>query len=643
MTERSTGARRSDEEILAALDAAPDAYAAFYRRHVGGLLRHLTRRTQDPALAADLCAEAFAAVLESAHRFQPRRGSAAARLYTIADRLLEQHARRGTAPDRARRRLGLAPLEPPREAVAASGPRLDGGFFAYLEEELVAAARFRAGRRVRWAELPRPSRAALRGAIAGAVALGLVALAAALVLRGGDEDNASAERSAATLPPSVRFRLLPMQPLAICPQPVRQALGNGGAVAGIALLRRPQRDADALPFAAGRLPIGTFDPRSTRRATHTRLWSAVHVVPSPEVAADGECGSHVGPGLCLVADEREFRCFTAVDVAWGRAVARTTASTLVGIVPDGVERVTVPGLGPPVSAEVVDNVYEARVDAPAGVGIELAFDGAGRDGCRRTVDPQLLSEVALLRDNPRPSPEFPQAARDALGHWQLDAVVDEGARFWGGGEAVEFWAVPVVPRGRPECAPAARVCVVAVAERPGGAAQCVLGRNRRGQNWSLGQLFPDQSVIFGTVPDGVTEVRVTHHGETAVVDAHDNVFGGVLPFPYRTRDVPRVELVRGRADVEPLVGIVDAGGPVDDVVARLHGRGYDTLHEITPGRTLPPRSIVYWWPGTESLEQAFEVAGTAGVQAVEPIRDTERIPRPVLDTKAPIVLVVGGR
>jgi Sigma-70 region 2 len=623
-----------DDGILASLDSDPDVFAVFYRRHAGRLLDYLERRTDDPRLAAELCAETFAVALSTAHRFDPERDAPGAWLDGISRRLVARAEYRGAPDDRARRRLGLAPLAP--------GDR----FPRELEEELVEAARFRAGRRARRPALPRPSPAVLRGAIAGAAALALVLVAAALLLRGGDDDTAAGERSAAAPPPAnVRFRLLPMQPLAICPQPVRQSLSGEDASFGIALLRRPQRDADALPFAAGRLSIGTFDPRATRRATHTRLWSAVHVVPSLDVAAAGECGSHVGPGLCLVADEREFRCFTAVDVAWGRAVARTTASTLVGIVPDGVERVTVHRAGPPVSAEVVGNVYEARVYVPAGVGIELAFDGAGRggDGCRRAVDRQLLSEVALLRDNPQPSYELPQAAREALAHWQLDAIVDDGARYWGGGGGVNFWAVPVVPRGRPDCAPATRVCVVAASEGSNAAAQCGLGRDRGGRNWWLGRLFPDQSLIFGTVPDGVTRVRVSHAGGTTVVDAHDNVFGGVLPFPFSQRGESRVEYVRGPAAVELPVGIVDAGGWVGDVVARLQAHGHDTLHEITPGRTLPPRSIVYWWVGRATLEEAFEVAETAGVEQVEPISDTARIPVPVLDTDAPIVVVVGRR
>lgn len=642
MAERSTGARQSDEEILASLDAAPDAIAVFYRRHAGTLWSHLERRTQDPALAADLCAETFAVIVDSAHRSDPRAGSAAARLYTTADSLLEHYSRRGTAQHRARRRLGMAPLEAPLEAIAAAGPRLDAGFFADLQEELVDAARYRARQRARRPALPRPSPAALRRTVAGAVAVALVVVAAALLLRGGDGATVAGDRSAAPPPPApVRFRLVPMQPLAICPQPVQQS-ADGNAISGISLLERPQRDTDALPFAAGRLPIGTFDPRSTRRATHTRLWSAVHVVPSLDVAAGGECGAHVGPGLCLVADADEFRCFTAVDVAWGRAVARTSADTLVGIVPDGVERVTVRAIGPPVSAEVVDNVYEARADVPAGVGVELAFDGAGGAGCRRTIAPELLAEVALLRNRTQPRDRLPAAARAALQHWPLDAVVEEGARYWGGGRPVDFWAVPVVPRGRSDCAPASRVCVVA-ASSSAGAAQCVLDRKRSEQNWWLGQLYPDQSLIFGTVPDGVTRVRVSHAGGTAVVDAHDNVFGGVLPIPYRERGGTRVDLVRGPAEVKPRVGIVDGGGRVSDVVGALHAHGYDTLDEITPGVKTQPRTSVYWWPGRGTSEEALEVARVVVAGDVIPIRDTARIPLPVLEPHAPIVVVVGER
>ena len=73
-----------DDAILAGLDEAPEAFALFYRRHVAGLLGYFLRRTDDPELAADLCAETFAAALDGAHRsirraVQPSRGCTGSR------------------------------------------------------------------------------------------------------------------------------------------------------------------------------------------------------------------------------------------------------------------------------------------------------------------------------------------------------------------------------------------------------------------------------------------------------------------------------------------------------------------------------------------------------------------------------------
>jgi RNA polymerase sigma-70 factor (ECF subfamily) len=108
---------RSDEALLAALDDEPEAFAIFYRRHVSALLAYFARRTRDPELAADLCAETFAAALAGAHRFRPERGPAVAWLYGIARRLLAHARRRGVVEDRARRRLGMAPLALTDEAL----------------------------------------------------------------------------------------------------------------------------------------------------------------------------------------------------------------------------------------------------------------------------------------------------------------------------------------------------------------------------------------------------------------------------------------------------------------------------------------------------------------------------------------------
>jgi RNA polymerase sigma factor (sigma-70 family) len=102
---------RTDEELLAAVAAEPEAFAIFYRRHVRPLLGFFMRRTRDAELAADLCAETFAAALDGLHRFDPVRGRAVGWLYGIARHQLAQAARRGVVEDRARRRLGMAPLE----------------------------------------------------------------------------------------------------------------------------------------------------------------------------------------------------------------------------------------------------------------------------------------------------------------------------------------------------------------------------------------------------------------------------------------------------------------------------------------------------------------------------------------------------
>jgi RNA polymerase sigma factor (sigma-70 family) len=102
---------RSDDDLLAATGAEPDAFAVFYRRHVTVLLAYFARRTRDAELAADLTAETFAAALAGRRRFQPEIGSATAWLYGIAAKQLAYAQRRAAAERRARRRLGMERIE----------------------------------------------------------------------------------------------------------------------------------------------------------------------------------------------------------------------------------------------------------------------------------------------------------------------------------------------------------------------------------------------------------------------------------------------------------------------------------------------------------------------------------------------------
>src|SRR5918998_647417 len=108
---------RSDETLLAVLGAEPEAFACFYRRHVTPLLAYFVRRTGRAERAAALTAETFAAALDGARRFDPARGPAVGWLYGIARRQLGHAARRGAVEDKARRRLGMAPLELTDEAL----------------------------------------------------------------------------------------------------------------------------------------------------------------------------------------------------------------------------------------------------------------------------------------------------------------------------------------------------------------------------------------------------------------------------------------------------------------------------------------------------------------------------------------------
>jgi RNA polymerase sigma factor (sigma-70 family) len=99
-----------DAELLRAAGRDADRFAAFYRRYEQPVLAFMASRTGRPELAADLCAETFAAALAASGRYRPEGESAAAWLFGIARRVLASSVRRGRVEQRARRRLGM--LEP---------------------------------------------------------------------------------------------------------------------------------------------------------------------------------------------------------------------------------------------------------------------------------------------------------------------------------------------------------------------------------------------------------------------------------------------------------------------------------------------------------------------------------------------------
>lgn len=105
-------ARASDDDQLLCAFAAgdPEAFGAFYRRHLPAMLGFFLRRTGDRELTADLTAEVFAAALLGAERYRPGERPALAWLYGIAAHKLIDSRRRGRVETEARQRLALEPL-----------------------------------------------------------------------------------------------------------------------------------------------------------------------------------------------------------------------------------------------------------------------------------------------------------------------------------------------------------------------------------------------------------------------------------------------------------------------------------------------------------------------------------------------------
>ncbi|MFF4777865.1 RNA polymerase sigma factor [Microtetraspora fusca] len=100
------------------------AFEAFYRRHVDAVTRFLARRVDDPHTVADLVAEVFMAVLDSAHTYRAELGSEIAWLYGVARNRLSTERRRSFKEWRLTSRVsGRRPLD--SDDIAKLEERID--------------------------------------------------------------------------------------------------------------------------------------------------------------------------------------------------------------------------------------------------------------------------------------------------------------------------------------------------------------------------------------------------------------------------------------------------------------------------------------------------------------------------------------
>jgi RNA polymerase sigma factor (sigma-70 family) len=116
---------------LARIARDPAAFEAFYREHVDAIQAFIARRVSDPYIAADLAAEVFVAVIDSAGLYRPGKAPVGAWLYGIACNVMASHRRRHAREAKA--------------VTAVSGRAMvDGGDLLRLEERIDAQRQARA-------------------------------------------------------------------------------------------------------------------------------------------------------------------------------------------------------------------------------------------------------------------------------------------------------------------------------------------------------------------------------------------------------------------------------------------------------------------------------------------------------------------
>jgi RNA polymerase sigma factor (sigma-70 family) len=101
----------TDRELLRRARSEPEAFGAFYRRHIDWVLAFLARRIDEPEVVADLAAESFAAALIASRRIDETSIVPNAWLFGIVNNHVYGYWRRGTISRRAQERLAVQRVE----------------------------------------------------------------------------------------------------------------------------------------------------------------------------------------------------------------------------------------------------------------------------------------------------------------------------------------------------------------------------------------------------------------------------------------------------------------------------------------------------------------------------------------------------
>jgi RNA polymerase sigma factor (sigma-70 family) len=101
----------TDRELLRRARSEPEAFGAFYRRHIDWVLAFVARRIDEPEVVADLAAESFAAALIASRRIDTSSIVPNAWLFGIVNNQVNAFWRRGKVSRRAQKRLAVQRVE----------------------------------------------------------------------------------------------------------------------------------------------------------------------------------------------------------------------------------------------------------------------------------------------------------------------------------------------------------------------------------------------------------------------------------------------------------------------------------------------------------------------------------------------------
>ena len=101
----------TDRELLRRARSEPEAFGAFYRRHVDWVLAFVARRIDEPEVVADVAAESFAAALIASRRVDVSSIVPNAWLFGIVNHQVHAYWRRGKVSRRAQKRLAVQRVE----------------------------------------------------------------------------------------------------------------------------------------------------------------------------------------------------------------------------------------------------------------------------------------------------------------------------------------------------------------------------------------------------------------------------------------------------------------------------------------------------------------------------------------------------